>query len=160
MSTERATLPAHTATAPAPHPAVEPYRLDDQVGHLLRRAYQRASANLAAALAPHELTVAQYAVVARLAETGPMSQNALGRAVAMEPANIHAIVRRLRARGLVATRRDATDRRRRVIALAPAARHRLAALHTASHAATAATLAPLDAVEAGRLQALLARLAG
>ena len=44
------------------------YRLDDQIGHLLRRASQQASANLAERLTDHGLTTAQYVVLARLAE--------------------------------------------------------------------------------------------
>ena len=41
------------------------HRLDDQVGFQLRRAYQRASANLAAQLAAYDLTPPQFSILAR-----------------------------------------------------------------------------------------------
>jgi hypothetical protein len=70
---------------------VEPaYRLEDQVGFLLRRAYQRVSSNLIERIGPSDLTAPQFATLARLYERGTLSQNLLGRLVAMEPANIRA----------------------------------------------------------------------
>src|SRR5260370_27735578 len=84
---------------------VEPaYRLEDQVGFLLRRAYQRASSNLIDRIGPYDLTAPQFATLARLYERGTLSQNLLGRLVAMEPANIRDVVRRLKKRRLILTR--------------------------------------------------------
>src|SRR6266852_6774371 len=100
---------------------VEPaYRLDDQVGFLLRRASQRASANLVERIGPHDLTAPQFATLARLYERGPLSQNLLGRLVAMEPANIRDVVLRLKKRRLVMTRRDPDDARLILVGLTPA----------------------------------------
>lgn len=110
-----------------------PYRLDDQVGHLLRRAYQRASSQLAGRIRSFDLTPVQHATLIRLWELGPLSQNQLGRVVAMPPANIHSLVRRLEARGLL--RRDPSERDKRLLTVSL----------TEEGRALAVTLIPLDA---------------
>ena len=149
-----------TTTEPPPGGDAESddYRLDDQIGHLLRRASQQANANLAERLADHGLTTAQYVVLARLAETGAASQNQLGRLVAMEPANIHGIVGRLAERGLVTTATDAADRRRLLVSLTGPGAQLIEQVRPMAAAATAATLAPLAAAERATLIALLRRL--
>ena len=96
------------------------YRLDDQVGYLLRRVNQRHLA-LFAEVIP-EVTTTQLAAMARLAELGPMSQNQLGRATAMDAATIKGVVGRLMARGLVTTVPDPEDRRRLIVDLTPEGR--------------------------------------
>src|SRR4030081_636572 len=101
-----------TSTKAAATRRVQPtYRLEDQVGFLLRRAYLRASSNLVARIGPYDLTAPQFATLARLYERGPLSQNRLGRLVAMEPANIRDVVLRLKKRRLVTPRRDRDDGR-------------------------------------------------
>ena len=71
----------------------EVYRLDDQIGFLLRRANQR-HLSLFAEVIP-ELTTTQLAALAKLHEQGAMSQNQLGRATAMDAATIKGVVGRL-----------------------------------------------------------------
>ncbi len=142
-----------TSTEPAP------YNLDDQVGHLLRRAYQRASANLSARLQAYDLTPTQFAVLARLREQGPVSQNRLGRMVAMEPPNIRDVVLRLRKRGLLRTTRDAGDRRLSLIGLSAAGQQLVEGLLPLSEVSSAATLEPLNIRERTVLLDLLRRIA-
>jgi MarR family transcriptional regulator, lower aerobic nicotinate degradation pathway regulator len=91
------------------------YVLDDQIGYLLRRVTQRHLA-LFAALVP-EVTTTQFAVIARLAELGPVSQNLLGRETAMDAATIKGVVDRLTRLGLTETTKDADDRRRLIVTL-------------------------------------------
>jgi DNA-binding MarR family transcriptional regulator len=135
------------------------YSLDDQIGFLLRRAYQRASANLVERIGVHKLTAPQFATLARLYERGPLSQNRLGRLVVMEPANIRDVVQRLKRRRLVATGRDAEDGRQILIRLTPAGLALVQRLLPVEMAATAATLAPLAPAERKVLYDLLRRLA-
>ena len=78
------------------------YVLDDQIGFLMRKAQQRHLA-LFAALMVEGLTAQQFATLAKLAEIGPSSQNALGRATAMDNSTMNGVVGRLRERGLVLT---------------------------------------------------------
>src|SRR5260370_34000590 len=77
------------------------YRLEDQVGFLFRRAYLRASANLVARIGPYDLTAPQFATLARLYERRTLSQNLLGRLVAMGPTNIKDVELPLKQRRLV-----------------------------------------------------------
>ena len=135
-----------------------PYRLDDQVGHLLRRAYQRASSHLAGRIRALDLTPVQHATLIRLWEFGPLSQNQLGRLVAMPPANIHALVRRLEARGLVRRDPSPKDKRLLTVSLTEPGRKMAEALVPLDTAATADALKPLDPHERDALYAILKKL--
>ena len=135
------------------------YRLDDQVGFLLRRAYQRASANLTDLIGAYDLTPPQFATLARILERGKVSQNLLGRLVAMEPANIRDVVQRLKKRCLVATERDAADTRLIVVSLTTTGQALTRGLLPIEMACTSKTLAPLDQKERLVLYDLLRRLA-
>ena len=137
----------------------EGYRLDDQVGFLLRRAYQRASANLVERIGIHDLTAPQFATLARLYERGKLSQNLLGRLVVMEPANIRDVVQRLKRRRLVATERDPADARQILIRLTPSGLALVQKLLPVEVACTAKTLTPLAPAERRLLYDLLRRLA-
>ena len=147
------------ATAAAAARIAPAYRLDDQVGFLLRRAYQRASANLVERIGPHDLTAPQFATLARLYERGSLSQNLLGRLVAMEPANIRDVVLRLKKRRLVMTRRDPDDGRLIVASLTPSGMSLVRELLPIEIECTARTLAKLNADEKRLLYELLGRLA-
>jgi MarR family transcriptional regulator, lower aerobic nicotinate degradation pathway regulator len=139
---------------------VEPaYRLEDQVGFLLRRAYQRASSNLIDRIGPYDLTAPQFATLARLYERGTLSQNLLGRLVAMEPANIRDVVLRLKKRRLVMTRRDPDDGRLILVSLTLSGMSLIKELLPIEIECTAKTLAGLNANEKRLLYELLGRLA-
>lgn len=135
------------------------YRLDDQIGFLLRRAYQRASANLAGRIGEHDLTAPQFATLARLRELGYVSQNLLGRLVVMEPANIRDVVQRLGKRGLLRVRPDSSDGRQVVVSLTPRGRALVDKLIPHELDSTAKTLSPLNAEERATLYRLLGRIA-
>jgi MarR family transcriptional regulator, lower aerobic nicotinate degradation pathway regulator len=132
------------------------YRLDEQIGYVLRRVTQRHLAIFAAAIP--EITTTQFAVLARLAETGPLSQNQLGRAVAMDAATIKGVVDRLIRLRLVATTADPQDRRRLTVALTDeGARLYQSRIETALQVSRD-TQAPLSAEEQAALMTLLSRL--
>lgn len=150
MSTRMAKAVQHSAL---------PYTLDDQIGFLLRRAYQRASSNLIERIGSYDLTASQFATLARLHERGLLSQNLLGRLVAMEPANIRDVVRRLKKRRLVSTRRDPDDARLLLVSLSPAGRILIGELLPIEITCAEKTLSPLNARERELLYELLGRLA-
>ena len=93
------------------------YRLEDQVGHLLRRAHQRATAIFLERIHDAQITPTQFAALAKLADAGELSQNHLGRLTAMDPATIQGVTRRLKSRGLIAGRADPGDGRRTLLRL-------------------------------------------
>lgn len=133
-----------------------PYVLDDQVGYVLRRVTQRHLAIFSAAIP--DLTTTQFAALARLHERGPLSQNLLGRATAMDAATIKGVVGRLMREGLVTTSADPEDKRRLTVALTPAGQAMVEASFAPACAVTAKTLAPLNEAERQTLLRLLGRL--
>ena len=132
------------------------YRLDEQVGFLLRRVNQR-HLSVFAEVIP-EVTTTQLAALAKLAELGPMSQNQLGRATAMDAATIKGVVGRLVTRRLVTTVPSAEDRRRLIVELTPEGRALFDDLRRRGIEATQRTLAPLAPAERERFLTLLRRL--
>ena len=134
-----------------------PYSLDDQIGYVLRRVTQRHLA-IFSELIP-QVTTTQFAVLARLAQTGPQSQNHLGRATAMDGATIKGVVDRLVRQGLVETKPDPDDRRRLTVALTASGADLFHANATTALAVSDRTLDALSATERAQLMALLARLA-
>ena len=147
------------AAAAVAAPAEPAYRLEDQVGFLLRRAYQRASSNLIERIGAYDLTAPQFATLARLYERGTLSQNLLGRLVAMEPANIRDVVLRLKKRRLVMTRRDKEDGRLILVSLTASGLSLVGKLLPIEIECTSRTLAALNASEKRLLYDLLGRLA-
>lgn len=134
------------------------YLLDDQVGFLLRRAYQR-SCTIFAERVDAGLTPTQFSVMHRLAEDGPMSQNLLGRSVAMDGATTKGVVDRLSARGLLRTDRDPRDRRRHLVSLTAEGVALVDAAVDAAIEVTADTLDPLSKRERETLIRLLGKIA-
>jgi DNA-binding MarR family transcriptional regulator len=134
-----------------------PYILDDQVGFLLRQAQQRHT-NIFAALMIEELTPTQWAVLAKLRECGPCSQNLLGRQTAMDAATIKGVIDRLTKRGITATAPDPADGRRLMVALTREGEAIYERGKPMAERITAATLEPLSAIERETFVALLRRL--
>lgn len=132
------------------------YRLDDQVGYLLRLASQRHTAIFSEA--GTGLTPTQFAAIMRLAEAGPCSQNQLGRLAAMDISTIKGVVDRLRAKGLVESAPSEADRRRSVVSLTEAGAAAVAALQEEGRAITEATLFPLGTQEREALIRLLGKI--
>jgi DNA-binding MarR family transcriptional regulator len=132
------------------------YRLDEQVGFILRQVQQRHALIFAAAF--DDLTPMQWAALAKLAERGECSQNLLGRLVAMDVATVKGVVDRLAKRGLAVTSADPDDRRRVVVSLTPVGRQLYAASAARATRVTEETLEALTSRECEQLLGLLRRL--
>ncbi len=146
------------ASVPAKSAAERDYVLEEQVGHVLRRAHQRASAIFMAIMAEHKLTPTQFAALAKIGDEGSVSQNRLGRLTAMDPATMQGVVRRLIARGLVSRDHDPGDRRHTLLGLTADGRRLVARAIPPGKKVTAETLAPLDRAERAAFLRLLKRL--
>jgi DNA-binding MarR family transcriptional regulator len=138
-------------------PARPPYVLEEQIGFILRQVWQRHTAIFAREIGAN-LTPTQWAALARLYETGPCSQNQLGRLTAMDVATIKGVIDRLSARGLTETSADPTDGRRLKVSLTRTGRELAEKVAANALAITRETLAPLDAREREILVALLGKL--
>jgi DNA-binding MarR family transcriptional regulator len=134
------------------------YRLDEQVGFLMRLANQRHTLIFQSHMVEN-LTPTQFSTLMRLAENGQASQNHLGRLAAMDIATTKGVVDRLKAKGLVRGEADQTDKRRSLITLTDKGQALIAQLEAAGTAITSETLAPLTAREQDTLITLLKKLA-
>jgi MarR family transcriptional regulator, lower aerobic nicotinate degradation pathway regulator len=137
-----------------PRPA---YILEEQIGFILRQVWQRHATIFAREMGIN-LTPTQWAAVSKLTETGPCSQNQLGRLTAMDVATIKGVIDRLTVRGLTETSPDPEDGRRLLVSLTRAGQQLVEKAVPSALAITKETLAPLDAKEREMLIALLTKL--
>jgi DNA-binding MarR family transcriptional regulator len=142
----------------ADEPDDKSYVLEDQIGHLLRRAHQRATQIFLETFEDAELTPTQWAALAKLASEKAASQNHLGRMTAMDPATIQGVIRRLEARGLVGRTNDPNDRRRTLLRLTEDGEAMVEAVTATGFRVSTRTLQPLDADDQARLLAMLKKL--
>jgi MarR family transcriptional regulator, lower aerobic nicotinate degradation pathway regulator len=138
-------------------PARPGYILDEQIGFILRQVWQRHATIFAKEIGIN-LTPTQWAAVSKLAETGPCSQNQLGRLTAMDVATIKGVIDRLTARGLTETSPDPEDGRRLLVSLTRAGQQVVEKAAPNALTITRETLAPLDARERETLISLLSKL--
>ncbi|SMF88788.1 transcriptional regulator, MarR family [Azospirillum oryzae] len=118
-----ATHPVHRMLSPmsqdllpedGPHagPGEADYVFSDQIGHLLRRAYQRHLAIFQRNACDPQLTSVQFVTLCAIRDNGPSSLIELVKSTAIDQATIRGIVDRLKARGLISQTSDAQDRRK------------------------------------------------
>src|ERR1051326_8387646 len=146
------------ARSVSPKRAVKParpsYILDEQIGFILRQVWQRHATIFAREIGIN-LTSAQWAALAKLTETGPCSQNLLGRLTAMDVATIKGVIDRLTARGLTETSDDPEDGRRLLVSLTRMGQQLAEKVASNALAISKETLAPLDPRERELFVALL-----
>ena len=145
-------------TTPARMNGGEDFILDDSIGHLIRRAHQRASATFMTILADHHVTPTQFFAMARLRERGQLSQNRLGRLTAMDPATIQGVTRRLHDRGYIERAPDPNDRRRMVLKLSVEGHTMVERLLDGIDEVSGQILAPLAPDEQEQFRSLLKRI--
>ena len=138
-------------------PAKPAYVLDEQIGFILRQVWQSHAAIFARDIGIN-LTPTQWAALAKLSESGPCSQNQLGRLTAMDVATIKGVIDRLTARGLTETSPDPEDGRRLLVSLTRAGQQLAEKAAPNALAISRETLAPLDSKERETLIALLSKL--
>ena len=141
----------------AAKPARPSYILDEQIGFILRQVSQRHTVIFARDIGI-DLTPTQWAALAKLQETGPCSQNLLGRLTAMDVATIKGVIDRLTARGLTETSPDPEDGRRLLVSLTRVGQQLAEKAAPNALAISRETLAPLDAREREALVELLNKL--
>jgi DNA-binding MarR family transcriptional regulator len=141
----------------SPKPSKPAYILDEQIGFILRQVSQRHATIFAREIGIN-LTSTQWAALSKLAETGPCSQNQLGRQTAMDVATIKGVIDRLTARGLTETSPDPDDGRRLQVSLTRAGQQVAEKAAPNAFAISKETLAPLDAKEREILMSLLDKL--
>jgi len=142
----------------ASSPASRQYRIEEQVGYLLRRAHQRASAIFQVSIGDPNITPTQYSSLVKLNEYTELSQNLLGRLVGMDKATMQGVVRRLKERGLVDSRPDPGDARRTLLSLTTEGQRLVNKLLINGPAVSRETMKPLTAQEQRLLLELLSKI--
>lgn len=134
------------------------YRIDEQIGLLVRRVHQRASAIFANHFADAGLSPLQFTTLIKIRDEGRVSQNQLGRLVYTDPATIMGVVSRLSDRELVRRLPDSADKRRTLLTITSKGLKLTEDLEALGHKVTAETLAPLSGEERTELYMLLSKL--
>ena len=133
------------------------YKLEKQIGYLLRLAYQRHSV-----IFQHhtllDLTPTQFSALVRINEEQSCSQNLLGRKISVDVATSKGVVDRLYKRGLIDLKPDPEDKRRTLISLKPKTKNMMNELHAAGEKISDETLRQLTASEQERLIQLLTKI--
>lgn len=139
-------------------PTEDLYILDEQIGFWLRVAMQRHRSIFWSKM-PNDLTVLQFAALAKLLEVKTCSQNELGQLIYVDPATIKGVVDRLRKRGLL-TIEIGNDRRRREVFLTEKGRQAAKQATKLATDVTAKTMVPLNKNQRRLILALLKQLVG
>ncbi|MEF3124742.1 MarR family winged helix-turn-helix transcriptional regulator [Rhizobium leguminosarum] len=142
--------------APAPQSG---YQVTEQVGHLLRKAYQRHLSIFQTNASDPDLTSVQFVTLCALHDLGPSSQVELVKATSVDQATIRGIVERLKARGLIDLSKDEADGRKVVIALLPKGQALLQDMYPQAHLISEKTVARLNPAERIALLYLLRKIA-
>ena len=137
--------------------ANSPYRLQEQVGFVLRLAGQRHAAIFQAS-APRNLTPTQFTAVVKLLQLGECSQNELGRQTAMDVATIKGVIDRLGRKGLVEVSPDPNDKRRSLLRPTETAQELRNTLYETGQQISEDTLQPLSDSERETLLKLLTKI--
>jgi DNA-binding MarR family transcriptional regulator len=131
-----------------------PIRLSQSPGQLIRIA-QQVHTRLWAELVPGELTAPQHAVLDALADEPDIDQRTVGERTSLDKATMAELISRLVRRGLVLRRRDPSDGRRNLLALAPAGARLLEEVSAGVSEVQTRLLEPLDDLERARVLLLL-----
>lgn len=106
--------------APKAPPPENGYDFSGQIGHLLRRVYQRHTALFQQYIPDSQLTAAQFVVLCSVRDNGGSSLADIVKATVIDQATIRGVVDRLKQRELIEVHLDKTDRRKVVINLTAA----------------------------------------
>ena len=159
----RAASGAANRAAPASGGAQAPppdYDVTQQIGHLLRRAYQRHVALFQEEIPDTQLTLAQFVALCAVRDLGGCSLNDLVKRTAIDQATIRGIVDRLLTRGLVKASEDKSDARKRFITLSGEGASLLDAMVPFAQSVSEQTYGKLNPGERVALHFLLGKMCG
>lgn len=139
-------------------PAAQEYDFSEQVGHLLRKAYQRHTAIFQQESCDEQLTSIQFVTLLTVLEHGPSSLTEIGKATAIDPATLRGVIKRLKARHLVTLTSDATDQRKVIVTITDAGIDLVTEMIPHAKRITDITLGSLNAAERIALLHLLKKM--
>ncbi len=144
-----------------PHtPAEYGYEFSEQVGHLLRRAYQRHTAIFQRHSCDKQLTAIQFVTLCTLVERGPSSLTDIVQATAIDPATVRGVIKRLKARDWIALSTCAQDQRKVIVTITPEGEGLVDEMVPAAQRISDLTMENLNPAERVALLHLLAKMSG
>lgn len=136
------------------------YRLAEQVGHLLRRVYQRHIAIFQQIIPDSKLTMAQFVTLCAVRDAAPCSLTDIIKITAIDQATIRGVVKRLVKRDLLTLGHDETDRRRVLVTLTSHGLKLVTEMTPFAKQITEVTLADLNPAERVAIIMLLQKMLG
>lgn len=136
------------------------YEFSDQVGHLLRRAYQRHTALFQQSIPDSKLTVGQFVVLCALRDHVHSSIIDLVKLTVIDQSTIRGVVDRLKSRGLIKLETDPDDRRKVIASLNPAGLRMVEEMEPFARTITEETFGTLNEAERVALLYLLKKMIG
>lgn len=136
------------------------YRFSEQIGHLLRRAYQRHMAIFRETVPDSQLTASQFIVLCSIRDLDGAEIPAIVAATAIDEPTIRGIVERLKWRSLVTVEHEPGDTRHMRISLTPAGAEVIEQTVPFARQISEQTFGELDRNERTALLALLRRISG
>ena len=134
------------------------YLFSDQIGHLLRRVYQRHTALFQQYIPDSQLTAAQFVVLCSVRDNGASSLADLVKATVIDQATVRGVVDRLKQRELVQVDHDPIDRRKVVINLTPIGQELVVQMEPFAKQITESTYGNLNPAERLALDFLLTKM--
>ena len=134
------------------------YHFSDQIGHLLRRVYQRHTALFQQYIPDSQLTAAQFVVLCSVRDNSGSSLADIVKATMIDQATIRGVVDRLKQRELVQVDHDRIDRRKVVINLTEAGQDLVRDMEPFAKQITESTYGKLNPAERLALDFLLKKM--
>ena len=139
---------------------VSDYRFTEQVGHLLRRAYQRHMAIFKETVPDSQLTASQFVVLCSIRDLGGSEIPGIVTATAIDEPTIRGIVERLKWRNFVAVEHEPGDSRHMRVSLTEAGAAVVDETVPFARQISELTFGELDRNERTALLSLLRRISG
>ncbi|RCW68563.1 MarR family winged helix-turn-helix transcriptional regulator [Pseudorhodoferax soli] len=162
MGASESPPPAHgfDTAAPATPTDRSGYKVKHQVGHLLRRAYQRHIAIFQERIPDSQLTMPQFVTLCAVRDLRACSLNEIVAETSIDQATIRGVVERLVSRKLLAVAADAQDKRKVSISLTATGTRFLAQIIDTAEVVSDETFGELNAAERVALVFLLKKMCG
>lgn len=138
----------------------EKYDFTQQIGYLLRRAYQRHTAIFQQTVPESRLTAGQFVVLLSVREHGPCEIPAILQHTGIDESSLRGIVERLKWRKLLNAEHEPGDARRMVVSLTPEGEEMLEQTVPHAQQITELTFGDLNPQERATLVSLLKRISG
>ncbi|EPC01676.1 MarR family transcriptional regulator [Litchfieldella anticariensis FP35 = DSM 16096] len=139
-------------------PSEQGYDFSEQVGHLLRKAYQRHTAIFQRHSCDKQLTAIQFVTLCTVMEHGPSSLTEIVNATAIDPATIRGVIKRLKARDWIMLSTDPADQRKVMVSITPHGENLVEEMVPRAQHVTDLTMGNLNPAERVALLHLLAKM--